>query len=412
MKKSIGSFTKKQIIALVLLALVFLVIAIICTILLRHSSGKKDKVYVQRVSDILSEQSTGSNKYMGIIESEGNKEIEKDADRKIQEVFVHEGDEVLVGTKLFAYDVEEAKNAIEAAKIEIESSNNSIADYNDNINKLEEELKTADEERQKFIDSEIKETKINIRDAQLNINLKKSEIEKNQKIVDNGTVVSTVTGVVKTINKDDKNSQGNTEPFIVIYQNDKYKVKGLVEEETARNLKKDQEVVIRSRINEDDVCKGKITEVSLDKKVDSPASDMGQEGQQNESSSKYPFYVELEGENNFLLGEHVYIDTDLSSLNKKKGLWLDSSYVVNDDKPYVWVESKNKTLEKRNIKISKLDEASNKYKVLSGLKKSDYIASDIPGAYEGISTVRDQSKVDYKSPLYRKNSNRANPIGT
>ena len=137
----------------------------------------------------------------------------------------------------------------------------------------------------------------------------------------------------------------------------------------------------------------------------------GSDEKQNDKSSKYPFYVEIEGENKFLLGEHVYVDTDLSSLDKKKGIWLDASYVVNADKTFVWVENKDKSIEKRNVKVKELDENSNKYHIISGLKTSDYIACDMPGLYDGVTAVRNQSDVDYKSPLYKKIRNTANPIG-
>lgn len=413
MRERIVSLTKKQTVTLVVLAVVLLIIAILGCFLLKHSSGKKDKVYVQKVSDILNEQKSGSNKYMGVIESEGNKEILRDPERKIQEIYVKEGDEVQVGTKLFSYDVDDAQNAIDSAKIEIESSNNSISDYNDSIKSLEEEKKTADEQRVKDIEYEIRENQNKIREEQLNVDLKKAEIEKNQKIVKSGVIVSTVTGVVKKINKDEKDAQGNETPYIVIYQNDKLRVKGMVEEETARSLQKDQEVAVRSRVNEDEVYKGKIVQIDLDKKAENENEMQGQgsDEKQNDKSSKYPFYVEIEGENKFLLGEHVYVDTDLSSLDKKKGIWLDASYVVNADKTFVWVENKDKSIEKRNVKVKELDENSNKYHIISGLKTSDYIACDMPGLYDGVTAVRNQSDVDYKSPLYRKIRNNANPIG-
>ena len=51
-----------------------------------------------------------------------------------------------------------------------------------------------------------------------------------------------------------------------------------------------------------------------------------------------------------LLGQHVYIEQDTELEEREEGIWLDEAFIADvDKKPYVWVESKKGTLEKRTV---------------------------------------------------------------
>ena len=56
-------------------------------------------------------------------------------------------------------------------------------------------------------------------------------------------------------------------------------------------------------------------------------------------SSNYPFYVQLDGTNGLMLGQHVYVEPDIGQQEVKTGIWL-SDYFINDidSNPYVWTD--------------------------------------------------------------------------
>lgn len=58
-----------------------------------------------------------------------------------------------------------------------------------------------------------------------------------------------------------------------------------------------------------------------------------------------------------MLGQHVYIEADNGQSTKKKGIWLDASFIVSDDNgnSYVWVSERGK-LKKRKVELGKSDE--------------------------------------------------------
>ena len=59
-------------------------------------------------------------------------------------------------------------------------------------------------------------------------------------------------------------------------------------------------------------------------------------------SSNYPFYVQLDGTNGLMLGQHVYVEPDIGQQEVKTGIWL-SDYFINDvdSNPYVWADDGN-----------------------------------------------------------------------
>ena len=95
-------------------------------------------------------------------------------------------------------------------------------------------------------------------------------------------------------------------------------------------------------------------------------------------SSKYPFYVKLEGKGDgLLMGQHVYIEpdygqedeTDVNAINLP-------SYFINDadGNPWVWAKNSKDKLEKRNLKLGEYNGETDTYPVLDGLTAEDYIA--------------------------------------
>ena len=95
-------------------------------------------------------------------------------------------------------------------------------------------------------------------------------------------------------------------------------------------------------------------------------------------SSKYPFYVKLEGKGDgLLMGQHVYIEPDYGQEDETDANAINlPSYFINDadGSPWVWAKSSKDKLEKRSLKLGEYNGETDTYPVLDGLTAEDYIA--------------------------------------
>ena len=93
------------------------------------------------------------------------------------------------------------------------------------------------------------------------------------------------------------------------------------------------------------------------------------------SSSKYPFYVELDSTDGLILGQHVYLEVLTEGEGEQPDFSLSSAFFCfeEDGSAYVWAEKKGK-LEKRSVTLGAYDEMLDTYGVLDGLTAEDYIA--------------------------------------
>ena len=100
-------------------------------------------------------------------------------------------------------------------------------------------------------------------------------------------------------------------------------------------------------------------------------------------SSNYPFYVQLDGTNGLMLGQHVYVEPDIGQQEVKTGIWL-SDYFINDvdSNPYVWADDGNGKLEKRSVTLGTYDENMMEYQITDGLKEEDAITFPEDGLEE------------------------------
>ena len=106
-------------------------------------------------------------------------------------------------------------------------------------------------------------------------------------------------------------------------------------------------------------------------------------------SSNYPFYVQLDGTNGLMLGQHVYVEPDIGQQEVKTGIWL-SDYFINDvdSNPYVWADDGNGKLEKRSVTLGTYDENMMEYQITDGLKEEDAITFPEDGLEEGMKTAQ------------------------
>lgn len=367
-----------------------LLIVVIDIYFLFPKGNNNQNIYVQKVSTIIGSSYT-ENRYSGVVESSETVDINQDGNKSITDMYVKAGQKVSKGDKLFSYDTTEAANSIAQKKLDIEAQNNEIQAQNNTIADYKAELNKGGDKVE--IQARINDASYAIRQAQNTIKATQTEIEQLNKQIENSTVLSTIDGIIKEVNKDGGTDEsGNQKPLVSITQTTDFRVKGSISE--MGTISEGTSVIVRSRVNEDQIYKGTVTKVETDPQSNSNNNFNGADS--SESASKYPFYVSLDNNKGLMLGQHVYIEADNGQSTKKKGIWLDASFIVSDDNgnSYVWVSERGK-LKKRKVELGKTDEETFATKIKSGLSVDDYIAWADDSYSEGMKTTTEyQTETD------------------
>ena len=375
---------------IIILISVCILITIIGIYFLFPKGNNSGNIYVQKVSTIIGSSYT-ENRYSGVVESSETVDINQDGNKSITEMYVEAGQKVRKGDKLFSYDTTEASNSIAQKKLDIEAQNNEIAAQNNTIEDYKAELNKGGDKVE--IQARINEASYAIRQAQNTIKATQTEIDQLNKQIENSTVLSTIDGIIKEVNREGGTDEsGNKKPLVSITQTSDFRVKGSISE--MGSISEGTNVIVRSRINEDQIYKGTVTKVETDPQSNS--NNNFSRADSGESASKYPFYVSLDNNKGLKLGQHVYIEVDNGQSTKKKGIWLDASFIVSDDNgnSYVWISERGK-LKKRKVELGKSDEETHTTKIKSGLSEDDYIAWADDSYSEGMKTTTEyQTETD------------------
>lgn len=407
-----------------------------------------DRVYVEKVSTIMGTNTGVWNRYAGVVEPQKSVEVNADADREVSEVLVKVGDKVKKGQPLFHYDAEEQALEWEQAKLEVENFDIEISGFKKQITELENEKKTASETEKFEYTTQIQKLEMEIKQTEYDKASKEVEVEKLRKKVEASEVLSPASGIVKTINDSSGGYEdmGSSSAFMTILSTGEYKVKGTINEQNIEMIYADAPVIVRSRVDEEQIWHGTIEKIDTGAPEESAQDEyMDYEGEgAATSSSNYPFYVALEDADGLMLGQHVLIELDEGQTEEKEGVWLYGSYIVTEDntslgmsgadfitadiitadveraaaefiedtefmestesagneKYYVWADDGNGRLEKREVILGEYDAGLDQYEIKSGLTEDDKIAWPMEGLYEGIITVTDMEDIDYTSDLY------------
>lgn len=363
-------------------------------------------VYVQPVSEVAAGGSIAlGDKFPGMIVSENVTEIQRDMDKTVAELKVKAGDDVTEGQELFSYDSDELQLTLDKQKLELEQLEATVENYKDQIATLEKEKKSASQSAQLQYTVEIQTAQLNQKEAEINIATKQTEIEQTEKLLENITVVSPVSGRVQAINENGTDSYGNSQAYITIQQAGSYRVKGTLGELQRGGILEGTRMKIISRTDETQFWTGTVTLVDYENATQGSSSDMyyGVASDSMTSSSKYPFYVELDSADGLILGQHVYLEVDSGSA-VSTGLQLPSYFVCSeeDGDTYVWAENKSK-LEKRAVTLGSYDEMMDTYEIVSGLTQEDYIAFPdeemchvgAPTTHEDVEPEADENNVGW-----------------
>ena len=381
-------------------AVVLILLIIIWFFVSRKSSSSADGAvaYTTPVS-MLTTSTTGMvNRYAGVVEPQKTVKIQKASDKNVKEVFVKEGDTVTKGAPLFAYDTDEIQMKLSEAELELERIGTEISTLYNQIETLQAEKEKAPESEVFSYTTQILTAQNDVKRAEYKQKSKGVEIEQIRKSLENATVTSEIDGIVKSINDGTQNSYGydNDSSYMTILSNNEYRIKGTINEQNMYAISTGQEMLVHSRIDEDLVWRGTVTEVDTENPVSNQNNMYISSGSDtNTTSSSYNFYVELSDEAVLMLGQHVFMEPDVGQNETKEGLGLSSYYLVFDgNDAYAWVCGKNDKLEKRKITTGQHDETMDEYEITSGLTPEDAIAFPDDTLTEGMPCVNAASQGD------------------
>ena len=362
----------------------FAVIVLAAVMLLSTLAGcgasAEGEASVQSVSMICGFGATGLvDRFAGMVTAQSETQIKKDDNATVDTILVKVDQEVKTGDALFTYDMSQAKLDLEKAQLELEQMKNELESKKQEKEQLEKDKAAASADDQMEYTLEIRQVTTDILEKEYNISLKGKDIEKLQNTVKNVTVTAPVTGRIKSINENGGSDQsGNPLPFMTIVETTGFRVKGYVNENNAGTLTEGTAVVIRSRVS-DQTWKGTITLIDWENAQQNTQnnyySDSGSDD--TATSSKYPFYVELENSDGLLLGQHVYIEPDYGQDAEADANTLKlPAYYINDadSSPWVWAQNSKGKLEKRSLTLGDYDAEMDTYVVTDGLTAEDYIA--------------------------------------
>lgn len=359
--------------------------------------SKEDAVFVQSVQSLMQMGGIApGDRFAGLVVSENVTEIQKDKDKVVEELLVREGDDVKMGQKLFSYDTEQLQLTLEKQQLEKEQLEASIVNFEEQIAQMERERQWAGVRDKLELTIQIQTNQVDLKEAQLNLKTKEAEVVKSQNLLENSTVTAPVDGRVTSISESGTDNNGRELPYITIQQAGSYRVKGTINELQRGAVREGDRVRLESRTDSSQFWMGTVKVVDYENPSQSNNNNMYyMESDEMTSSSKYPFYVELDSTEGMLLGQHLYISLDAGGEGSSSGLSLGSAFVCFDEngETYVWADSGRGKLEKRTVTLGEYNADRDTYEILSGLTEADYVAFPDPElCRNGVPTTKVQTE--------------------
>ena len=400
---------KKGIIILIVVLLVLAGAAgAIYYVLHNKKASNEELVYATKISDLNGGYDLTESRYMGTVESQEVKGVNRDSDKKVKELYVKEEDEVKAGDVLFEYDTESMELQLRQLELELTSINNNIATLNQQIASLTTEKAAAPAEEQLSYSAQIQNLQAQVNQANYDASAKQLEIDRQKLSMENTKVVAPMDGIIKTINENNSTSSSDnnsnydnnnnnssdstSNAYITIMAKGDYRIKATASELTVRSMSEGQSMIVRSRVD-DSTWTGTVTKIDLEH-PDNGNNDGNYMGSGGTTATKYPFYISLDSTDGLMLGQHVYVEADYGQGDVKEGLWLDEYYIMQeDDGAYVWAENAKGYIEKREVELGEYDENMMRYQILPGLTEDDYIAYPEERVKEGMKVTHNYEDV-------------------
>lgn len=394
---------KKIVVVVIIILLVAAGIAAAVFLLSKKKNiGSDELVYVDSVANITGSGLTGDNRYMGVVESQETKGVDKASDKTVKEIFVEVGDQVKMGDQLFEYDSEEMTLRLKQLELELQSINTSIATANQQIASLAAERDQVEADYKMEYTAQIQGLQAQINQYNYDASSKQLEIERQKAAIENSVVFAPMDGIIKEINKDADGSDaenmyygsGNEQKsFISIMALGEYRIKATASELNVRGMYEGQPIIIRSRMDENVIWTGTISSIDLEH-PDTSNNNMYYYDSSATQATKYPFYIALDSVDDLILGQHVYVELDYGQGAAKEGIWLGDYYLIQDgNNYYVWAEDSDGRIEKRKVEVGERDEDTWQVQILSGLSESDYIAWPEERIREGMKATHNYEDV-------------------
>jgi len=375
-------------------------VIVLIAILGGNNDGRSaDRVFVESVASIMAGNTGSVNRFTGIVEPERTLDINRNPDGVISEIFVSVGDEVEEGAALFEYDTSSLQQQIAMDELALEEMGNQITDFQNQIATLQREMRNVPADQRFQYTTQIQSLETSIKQVEFNIQSKNIEIERNKNTVANSVITSEIAGIVRSISETgfDPNT-GQPLPFMNILALGEVRVRGRVNEQNIWDLQPEMSVIIRSRVSDEMLWNGSISEIDTTP-VEEGNNMWG--GPDMPSATNYNFFVTVADTTDLLIGQHVFIELDHGQSEEREGIWLFEGYIEFDgDSAYVWADNGRGRLERRQVELGEYEANLGDYQILSGLTLEDYITFPMPGLYEGVRTVTNQDEVDFSSPLY------------
>ena len=286
--------------------------------------SQEGAVYVQSVKDLTALGGIApGDRFAGVVVSENVAEITKDNDKSVAELLVREGDDVIEGQELFSYDTEELQLTLDKQRLELEQLNATIENYKRQIADLERDSQYVGAADKLQYTVQIQSMQVDLKEAELNVKAKETEVAKSEAILENATVISPVTGRIQSISENGTDNYGNPLPYITIQQAGSYRVKGTLGELQRGGIMEGSRITVLSRTDETVSWSGTVSLVDYENPVQGNNNDYYYVGNVDEmtSSSKYPFYVELDSTEGLVLGMHVYLQLEIEETQAAGPAW-------------------------------------------------------------------------------------------
>ena len=283
----------------------------LCLMLTLAGCGSATAVYVQSVKALAAMGGIApGDRFQGLVVSENVTEITKDSEKTIAQLLVREGDDVTEGQELFSYDTDALQLTLDKQRLELEQLKASIENYQSQIKTLERERDRAGANNKLQYTIEIQTAQLDLKEAELNVKTKEAEVQASEMLLENATVVSPVSGRVQSISENGTDNYGNPLPYITIQQAGSYRIKGTLGELQRGGIVEGNRMKILSRTDKNVSWTGTVTLVDYESPSQGSEMDRyyGMATDEMSSSSKYPFYVELDSTEGLILGQHVYME--------------------------------------------------------------------------------------------------------
>ena len=358
---------------------IVLCLALAMVLSLAACGEAENAVYVQSVKDLMNMGGIApGDKFPGIVVSENITEVNKDEQMVVQELFVREGDDVTEGQKLFAYDTQQMQLSLNKQQLELEQAEATIENYKEQIKELERDRNNASNKLEYTI--QIQSLEVDLQEAEINIKAKRDSVAQAEALLQNAVVFAPVDGRIQSISENGMDNYGNPLPYITIQKTGSYRIKGTLGELQRGAIMEGVRLEVLSR-TDGSIWAGTVSLIDYENPTQGNGNEMyyGMATDELTSSSKYPFYVELDSTEGLILGQHVYLQLETQAAETPAGPAISSAFIAyeEDGSTYVWAENRGK-LEKRVVTVGEMNYMTGAVEILSGLTEEDFIAFPDP----------------------------------